>query len=250
MEMQPLKPLTEGIVLIVGTKSSNFDDSLRNHPRVVMWESQQQHWTDKSFPSNTRAIFITRFISHSAFNSIIAEARKRHITIFNPMGTGVIARQVKELLTLTPTPEPTTKEEPMVTETKKHHVSSKLHVLHSFIDQTKSVTENGDLLLVKAKEFGITTTAASLRQMVTMLKRKGKITLVNQRPSRAPRRSDNVVKKEWHPFIKSDDVSVQMLDDVIKGLTDIRQYLIDTAEENRTLRNRVEKLKSFLSGEK
>ena len=47
---------------------------------------------------------MTRWIGHNSFGTILAEARKRHITMFNPEGTGIIAKQVKELLDMNKQP--------------------------------------------------------------------------------------------------------------------------------------------------
>src|SRR6187431_736548 len=123
--MNALQPLPDGLVLIVGVKSSNFNDEIRTHPRVVIWDSQQKHWTDKDLPSNTRAVFMTRFIGHQEFNNIVISARKRKITVFNPEGTGLIVKQVKELLNMNIEESPTAIEaprpEPKATTTKEIH---------------------------------------------------------------------------------------------------------------------------------
>ena len=100
-EVQPLQPLNGGLVLIVGAKASNFDEEIKTHPRVIIWDSQHEHWTSKDIPSNVRAVFVTRWIGHNAFSNLLSTARKRHITMFNPEGTGIIAKQVRELLSMT-----------------------------------------------------------------------------------------------------------------------------------------------------
>jgi len=116
---------------------------------------------------------------------------------------------------------------------------SKLHALHPFIDSNKSVSKNADALLVKAKELGITTTHDSLRQMMRQLYKNGKITVRMERISKS--RKEKIEKS-----VKETDVSIQMLDDVIKGLQDIRAYIVSTTKENEMLRARVEKLKQVL----
>lgn len=98
MESKPLTALTSGVIVIVGAKNSNFDTDIKTHPRVILWDSQEQDWWAKDLPTNCRAVFITRFIGHAAFGKIITEARKRQITIFNPQGTGRIAESVRQLL--------------------------------------------------------------------------------------------------------------------------------------------------------
>ena len=105
---KPLHPLTYGNILIAGCKASNFNDEILNNPRVILWGSQNEHWLSKELPVNTRAVFLTKWIGHDAFTNIIKEARKKRITIFTPQGTGLIAKQVKELLNMNGTKDITT----------------------------------------------------------------------------------------------------------------------------------------------
>jgi hypothetical protein len=228
--MKPLQPLSDGIVLLAGVKASNFGDEIRTHPRVVMWDSQQQHWLNKDLPSNTRAVFVTRFIGHNAFAGILSQARKRHITIFNPEGTGIIARQVKELLGIvtnghtdmeTIMPEIVTKTRPKT----GGKIVPKLLPLRSLIDFSKGNVDNAHVLMARAKELGIDTTMGSLSQMVSALRRK--------RTSPPSIHTEKV------------DVSVQMLDNAIKELKDMRQFFIETVAENRSLRQKLDKFKKL-----
>lgn len=212
-EIKPLTPLSGGVVLIVGVKPSNLDDEIKSHPRVVIWDSQQEHWTDKEMPANTRAVFMTRFLSHAAFGKIHAEARKRNINIFNPEGTGLIARQVKELLSIGPKIE------------KPKFVHGKLTQLIPHIDFSKSTVENARLLMARAKELNITTTEGSLNQLVVTQRRK---------------QLGTAVPKSIQAKV---DVAVEMLDSAIKDMTDMRAFLIATVEENKVLKQKLEKFK-------
>ena len=58
MEGQPLKPLTHGNILIVGAKASNFSEEIKSHPRVVIWDSQNESWIGKSLPSNVQKQYL------------------------------------------------------------------------------------------------------------------------------------------------------------------------------------------------
>lgn len=244
-EMKPLRPLDSGVVLIVGTKASNFDYTLRNHPRIIMWESQQEHWTNKDMPSNTRAVFMTRFIGHSMFNKIQTEAKKRHITIFNPTGTGMIVKQVRELLNITPS---FTHESTEVTTNKETTVAtfgtkSVLHVLIPFMDFTLTNAENARRLIIKAAELNISTTLDSLNQYVYVQRKKAGIPSVVSRKKSEPK--PVVVKAQ---VVESVDVSVEILDGLIKGLQDMRAFFVATVNENNELRARVDKFKKALEG--
>ena len=244
-EVKPLKPLDSGIVLLVGVKASNFDDELKTHPRVVMWDSQNEHWTNKDLPSNTRAVFMTRFLGHAAFANIVAQARKRQITIFNPNGTGIIAKQVRELLAIN-YPKPVEEvqipservwkmkeEETEVVSNKGRKLGEKgkLNALIPFIDFNKNNIDNArGFLAKKAKELGIETTEGSIAQFV-----------MKQRQKRGQ------VSPEKKKSVESKDVTVEMFDAIIKQLQDMRQFFVATVAENNSLRAKLESLKKALS---
>jgi hypothetical protein len=252
-EMKPLKPLDHGNVLIVGTKASNFDEEMRTHPRVIMWDSQNEHWTSKDIPTNVQAIFITKWIGHAAFKNILAEARRKRITIFNPQGTGIIARQVRELLA-TPVPKvftepvkthtftvklPETLSELTTMETKvsnytgKGGVAPKLTAFLPFVDWSKTNAENARICMTHAEELGVTTTLDSLSNFLGVQRKK----LAPQSAPKTP-----IVRAAIKAAVKQPatvDVSVQILDEMIKGLQDMRAFLVATVEENQTLRNKL-----------
>lgn len=226
MEMKALTPLTHGTVLIVGAKASNFDDEIRTHPRVTIWDSQNEHWTSKDLPDNTRAVFMTRFIGHTASSKILSEARKRQITIFNPEGTGIIVRQVKELLNLTPQVK---KEQTIMEVAVAAEGKGKLTPLIEFIDFSKSNIENARFLYAQAQALNIPTTEQSLSQLVAVQRRKGHHTAV-------PRSLRGKL-----------DVSVEILDNAIQSLKDIRDFLLSTTRENAKLREKLERFKSIVN---
>ena len=109
-----------------------------------------------------RAVFITRFISHSVFSRIVKDARKRGITLFNPEGTGKITKQIKELLNLTPQQKVETTE----MTPPKGEERSKLDALIPFINWEMGKAQNArEILMPKAQELGIQTTLGSLTQL-------------------------------------------------------------------------------------
>jgi len=235
--MNALQPLPDGLVLIVGVKSSNFNDEIRTHPRVVIWDSQQKHWTDKDLPSNTRAVFMTRFIGHQEFSNIVSEARKRKITIFNPEGTGLIARQVKELLNMNTVIETT--EAPKVPTVQVENRENpfkrnKLKPLIPYINYSESNKSNAVRLLAKARLMGITTTHDSLANFVGVQRKK----INGITPVRPP------TMKAAAPNAKL-DVSVQILDNAIQELKDMREFLIATVKENQILKGKLNKFRSL-----
>ena len=247
MTDKQLQPLTHGNVLLVGVKASNFDDDIRNNPRVIMWDSQDEKWQGKAIPINTQAVFMTRWIGHAAFAEIVKEARNKRITIFNPQGTGIIARQVRELLSLNRQTEVTIVEPP-VTETKQketkvpepteHHPTSKLHALKPFLDFEKTHSQNAKILFVKAKELGIQTSEQSLAQWSYQERKRAGLPPFRKNAGYDGR--SKIVKKPLH-----DDVTVQMFDAVIKEMQDMRELYVKTMEENVKLRAKVDKFRKF-----
>jgi len=253
-DMKPLKPLPHGNILIVGTKSSNFDDEIRTHPRVIMWDGLNETWKGKSIPENVQAVFFTRFIGHNAWGMIVSEARKKHLTIFNPLGTGVIARQVKQLLAVPP-PVPVT---PIAVHTLTNEALTekievyqkqpgKLIPLLKFIDWNMTNKANANYLMIKAEELGIKSTLMSLNNFVAEHRRRQGIPTVMRRGR--PRGSVKSVK--YHPPVmqteKGLDAAVQMLDNAIKELKDMREFLVATTNENKSLRTRLTKLKEMFN---
>ena len=250
--MKALQPLTHGSILIVGAKASNFDDDINRNPRVAVWDSQNEHWLGKELPVNTRAIFCTRWMGHDAFTNIMKEARKKRITIFTPQGTGMIAKQVKELLNMNGTKEmPITTVKyvspvvakanellttPLDTQSVEHtRIRGKLIPLRDYIDYEKNSPENGRILFEKAKELKIPTTLRSVTNMVNNeMKKRGRLPVLT-------------LEKEKKEFPKyKNDVAVEIFDNILKELKDLREYLIQTTLENRALRTRIEKFKNIL----
>lgn len=212
-----LQPLTHGNILIVGVKASNLDEELKTHPRITVWDSQNENWLTRDVPDNTRVIFMTRFISHRTSERLLTEARKRQLTIFNPEGTGMIAKQVRELLNIVKSTDDVVK--------PKVEGKYKLIPLHPFVDFSKTNTENARALLVKAAELGIDTTEASLANSIATLRKK---------------QSGTGVPRSIRPKL---DVSVEILDSMIQQLKDMRDFIISTTTENATLRSKLENLK-------
>lgn len=243
MEGKPLTPLAHGSILIVGTMSGNFGSDIRENPRVIMWDSQHESWLRKSVPDNVRAIFVTRWVGHDAFTNIIAEARKRQLTIFNPMGTGLIAKQVRELLGLSKQnlelPQDTEKKEEIeMPKSLTHGEKGKLKPLHKFINSELTDAQNAHNLMIEAKKMGIDTTLASLENSVGVLRRKAGVI---RRPA-----SVKVVEHIKHVTPKKSDVLVQMFDNLIKEMQDMRAAYIATVDENNSLKAKIAQFKKLV----
>lgn len=255
-EPKPLQPMSSGQIVIIGVPGT-FDEQLSKHPRVVIWNSEKEHWSNKDLPVNTKAVFFGRFLAHTVASRLIGEARKRHITLFNANGTGMISKQVRELLgmpavkvvdeslveKLTPTSmESVPTPEPVPVPEKRN----KLSALVPFIDLTLGPAENGRRLYAKAKELGIQTTLGSVTQMVIVQRKKAG----GPRPAQDVRRGSRPMKATVTAAVPKElDASVEMFDGIVKGLQDMRDFLIATVEENQRLKQRILSFRKVLDGE-
>lgn len=224
---------------------------LRDNPRVILWESQDEKWAGKNLPENVRAIFTTRWIGHATFRTIMLEARKKKITIFPCEGTGQIVKMITELITV-PSPVVTTIENGVNMSSER----GKLIPLVAYIDPAKSAKENTQILVDKAKELNIDTTAASVANLVWR-----KTTVANRKTEKKEEVVENI-KKELVEKPKSEtrtvtsptlDATVEMLDSMIQRMTDMRQEMVDmrdflvaVTEENANLKKRIERFKKYL----
>lgn len=105
----------------------------------------------------------------------------------------------------------------------------KLTPLIPLISWNMSNAENGRELMKECQKRGIRTTFGSLTQFVAIQRKKQSGVTAVPRSVRSKL-----------------DVSVEMLDDMIKNLSDMRDFIIDTTEENRSLRAKVEKFKKVM----
>jgi hypothetical protein len=104
----------------------------------------------------------------------------------------------------------------------------KLTVLLQDIDWSLSNAENAKKLLRIAQLKNIPTTFGSLAQWVSNQRRK---------------QSGTAIVKSARPKL---DLTVDMLDETIKNLEDMRDFLIATVEENRIIKAKYDKLKKAL----
>jgi hypothetical protein len=161
--------------------------------------------------------------------------------MFNPEGTGIIAKQVKELLAMN---KPETIVDADRSTVHKGGIVAKLTVLLPHIDWNKSNTDNARSLMQRLHEFHISSTEASIPNFIGVQRKKMGL---------------NTHRRQTHPVVKvvkvskgkADtglDVAVQMLDDAIQSMKDMRVYLISTTEENNKLRARLDMFKKALEG--
>lgn len=73
-------------VLVVGGKPSNFDQELRENPRLIFWDSTNNDWKRKGVvPDKVRLILFTRFHNTAARERIRRQAKARKILVVNTL---------------------------------------------------------------------------------------------------------------------------------------------------------------------
>lgn len=217
-----------GKVLVVGSLNKAFEQ-YRKYPQLEFWSGEQkdivQALKNKDIPANCNAVIISRFISHSELEKVMAEARRRNITMFPNKNDGEINKLLDEIT------QDVKVDRLHEQEAKQNATRGKLNPLIPFIDFNKTNVENMRILIVKAKELGIATTEMSLSQWVAIQRKKKNGTA-------------------FPASIKRNrlDLSVEMLDGMIRDLSGMRDYLIEITEENRIIKAKYEKLLTKMKG--
>ena len=201
-----------GVVAILG--NIRVQEYL-SHAQVVHCTSHEE------IPSNVKLIIMAPDLMTMEKQWVFALHRQKGTPYLVRNSNQAVYQELKKLFG----------EKPKVTveEIKEVQTKGKLKQLIEYIDFSKSNAENAKILLRIANEKGIASTEGSLAQFVANKRREqGGTAVVKSARSKL-------------------DVSVEMLDDAIKGLTDMRDYLIATVEENRILKAKLERLTKALT---
>jgi hypothetical protein len=215
--------LGKGDVVAVIYGNTGWVKEYQNHPSVIMLDGKARDSNLQTrIPQNTRAIIFTEGLENLNHAWVMSYCRSKQIPYFLRKGNQAVYDLLKSVLPNGDDVKPTSEE------VKDAMVRGKLVPLIPFIDFTKSNAENSKILNRKAKEMQISSTEASLAQFVAIQRRK---------------LSGTAIPKSARPKL---DLSVELLDDMIKGLGDMRDFLIATCEENRLLRAKVERFKKVM----
>ena len=218
--------LTKGGIAIVMVGNTGFVKEFANDARVRFIDCKQTpgEQLDNLMPQNTKLIIITDGLPQYHSTWAFTYAKRRNILYLIRKSNQAIYETLKQAFNMNGNGET----KPTIEEIKDAQVKGKLSILIPSIDFSKSNSENARMLVKKAIEFGIRTTENSLAQLVSIQRRKGNYGGV-------PRSVRSKL-----------DVSVDMLDVMVKDLQEMRDFLIETTEENRLLRQKVDKFKKAL----
>lgn len=218
--------LNEGGLAVVLIGNNGFVPEFSKNPSVMFIDTAATagELLSAVVPDNTRAVIYTEGVPTYHYNWIISFCRRKQIPYLHRKTNDAVYQTLKGFF-------PTNGgEAPKVTlaDVKETEKRGKLQLLLPFIDWNKSTSENAVVLLRKAVELNIKTTEGSVKQYIISNRNKLRI---------------GTVPKSARPKL---DVSVEMLDEAIKSLGDMREFLIETVEENRMLKTKLEKYRKAL----
>jgi hypothetical protein len=248
-----------GTVVVVGGFNKAWQ-SFRNNPRIVFWTGEQKeiarYVRERSFPSNCKAVIISRFLSHSELGVVLPEARKRRLVLFPNKSDGEITellddlvRDSKERELLAPQPLPLPIENTSVNTSKPIEVTTvakrqmakkgELNKVIQFVDWSRTNIDNARALMATAiKELGISTTEDSLAQFIRVQRKKKGLpnaTNIGSKKNGAEKKPRKATEKEIKGNWGTEDVFVKKIDEIIESLQDVRTLYIETAAQNKAL---------------
>ncbi len=215
--------LAKGGVAVVLVGHTGFVKEYATNPAIKFIDCKTipGERLESEVPNNTKAAILTEGIPQYHSTWIFSYCKRRQIPYLIRKSNQAVYDTLRSFF---PNGNASTATQEEARETRQH---GKLDVLISDIDWTKSNAENARALERIARQKNIKTTFGSLAQFVANQRRKTKHGII---PKSARSRLD---------------ISVEVLDTAIKELSDIREFLISTCEENRLLRDKVEKFKKL-----
>jgi len=242
MTAEPSVSLRDGgTVTLLLAKGVDCPSEYLHHPMVHVLDATAFTPADVSrcFPSNSRAIILTRNLPKRFYDSLQVELRRRKAVYLYRPTMGSIENELMKIVATAHPPSNgngasvTVGEAAKITEVKvsaeKRALAAKgsIQALAAQADPTKSTAEEARRLFGIAKAQGITTTLGSLTQSISKFKRKHGLT---DRPASA-------VPPETNTRLRA----LQVLDDAIAGLALVREYVEKVEGDNDRLMARIAK---------
>jgi len=219
--MEDTIDLSKGGIGVVAYSGIGYVKEYANNPsiRFIDCSSIKAEELESLVHSNTRVIILTTGLPQWHYVWLTSYARRRTIPFLVRKTTQAVYDTIKTFF-------PDSSPKVSLEKVKEVQTRGRLNQLIEFIDWNKSNNENAKNLMYKANELGIRTTEGSLVQLVSRQRRK--------------KPGVNAVPRSARSQL---DVSVELLDQMIKDLGSIRDYLINITEENRMFRQKIEKIK-------
>jgi len=215
--------LSGGGIIIIAYGNPVTIKEFENNPQVKWVDTKliPNQEIGNHIPVNTRLIILNEGIPHYHYLWLTTHAPKMKIVWLMRKSSQAIYEVLKEYLG-------SNGNKPSLDEVKDTQAKGKLLALLPFVEWNKSNAENAKILMAKALELGIKTNENSLAQFMSVKRRA--------------LGHGGIVKSVRNQL----DISVDILDEAIKNLANIRDFLISTSEENRMLKSKAEKLKKVM----
>lgn len=254
-----------GKVLIVGGYSKAWE-SYRKNPQMEFWTGEQKEISrfirDREIPPNCKAVIISRFISHSELGQVMAEARRRQISMYPNLSDGEITRLLDEVASSQPQsrdkieyiPERRTEERrvetkppeiqatPVIEQPKAKtggYQPGKMHKIDHLINLNEGDTDNARRILPLLPEVGITSTLLSIANYVGTVRRKAGGTSVKPKSStQGKAKVEPKVEPKPEKIVHSQNATLTVFDAVIGDLQAMRDIIAELTEENRKLKEK------------
>lgn len=272
-----------GKVIIVGGRNKTWE-SYRKHPQLEFWSGDDPAETGRvirqhnnALPSNTHALIISKFISHSQLDVVMKDARRKRIVMFANLTDNEIFNKLDEIIgkdsmATTPTPSPTPPKpvaKPITNvDLRKPGRGEVARLVQQHDVATLTINESAASLIQIAREKGFSTTDGTLRNLIGAHRRALGIpstrqkammaagaTIITPIPTPVPSAA-TVTKAEpvAKPTLKeptAEEVTdlLKLFDDAIAGLQLTRDAVQRMAVENRDLRVIKVRMEKLLRGE-
>ena len=259
-----LSQYTAGTVLVVGARAHHFPDQLRNHQRVIIWDSMDPDRDKNPVPASVRVIVCLRFMRHQQFAMLQRYAKKNHCLLMPGLNNiGEIKDMLTQALELTPTEPPPPPPEPPPPPPPPLHIEKGLTTrlfVRTYGDRSTSPwNAEARRLHTLATGAGYTFTFAALYQQVAAWHRQtdaqpGAMTqpLRPEPPAPAPPRAeDTFTLAPPAPLRVTDDRrlagALRLIDDVAAGLTLLREEIQRLSDDENQAQVTITALRQLLN---
>ena len=222
--MQQTIDLSSGGRAVVFIGNYGFIREFESNPSVVFIDAKDStpQMMTPLVPDNTKVIILTDGISALALTWAKEYCQRKGIPYLARNNYQSVLDTLKSFFTSSDG------HKPAPAEVKELVSKGKLEFLAEHINFALSNSENARILLRIAQSRGVSTTEPSLAQFVANHRKK---------------QQAGTVPKSARPQL---DVTVDMLDEAIKSLESMRDFLIEVTEENRLLKKKVAAFKAAL----
>jgi hypothetical protein len=246
-----------GQVLVIGSKNTAWEP-YRENAQLRFWSGdtveiqRELRAFNNRLPDNVRAIILSRFLSHTTKRVILADAKKRRLSIFDNKGDGEITKILDEILH--PEPPVNSRPAPEISvpppaPPQKFGRGELIKFVTENIQPGGTIAQEADRLLKLAAERRFQTTRNSIAYRVAVTRRA--LGLSTQVPKVAPPASERVKGgaalsaklSAARPSKVTEALS--LLDETITNLGLVRlvlQEMEDYTEEYRKLLNKISEL--------